>query len=128
MNINWRGALIYLLILIAAGALILGIFPMNTPEEEIPISDVARDINNGIVKSVAVEENTLEVTYKNSDTKPSRKENGIEVAENLLALGVTSKHLEEVDIQVEPPSAWGEWLAILGSFLPFVLLAEAAQN
>lgn len=123
MNVNWRGALIYLLILIAAGALILGVFPMDTPMEEIPISELAQDINNGNVKSIAVQENILEVTYRNSDTITSRKENGIDLAENLLALGVSSENLERVDIQVEPPSPWAEWVAILGSFLPFIFLA-----
>jgi cell division protease FtsH len=91
--------------------------------EEIPISELAQDINNGNVKSIAVQENILEVTYRNSDTITSRKENGIDLAENLLALGVSSENLERVDIQVEPPSPWGEWVAILGSFLPFIFLA-----
>ena len=80
MNVNWRGALIYLLILIAAGALILGVFPMSTPEDEIPISKLAQDINNNLVKEISVEENKLEVTYRNSDTAASRKETGVDLA------------------------------------------------
>ena len=40
MNVNWRGALIYLLILVAAGALIMGVFPMSDTVEEIPISEI----------------------------------------------------------------------------------------
>ncbi len=123
MSVNWRGALIYLLILIAAGALILGVFPTEGQMEEIPISELARDVDNGNVKSILVEENNLEITYRNSDTLASRKEAEVDLPENLLALGVSSENLERVDIQVEPPSAWGEWLAILGSFLPFVFLA-----
>jgi cell division protease FtsH len=123
VNVNWRGALIYLLILIAAGALILGVFPMNTPAEEKPISEIAQDINNILVRSIVVEDNSLEVTYKNGETIAGRKETGIDLAENLLALGVRKENLEKVDIQVEPPSPWGEWLAILGSFLPFIFLA-----
>ena len=50
MNVNWRGALVYVLILIAAGALILGVFPMGGTEEEIPISQVVRDVNDRSVK------------------------------------------------------------------------------
>ncbi len=123
MNVNWRGALIYLLILVAAGALVLGVFPMDSAMEEIPVSELAQDISNRTVKSVLVEENSLEITYRNGATIASRKESGVDLPENLLALGVSSERLEEVDIQVEPPSPWGEWLAILGSFLPFVFLA-----
>ncbi|MGD9146055.1 MAG: ATP-dependent zinc metalloprotease FtsH, partial [Anaerolineae bacterium] len=123
MNVNWRGALVYLLILIAAGALILGVFPMGETEEEIPISQVAQDVNDRGVKSIAVKDNELEVTFDDDTTIISRKEQGIDLPENLLGLGVTEENLEQTDIQVEPPSPWGEWLAILGSFLPFVFLA-----
>jgi cell division protease FtsH len=123
VNVNWRGALIYLLILIAAGALILGVFPMGETVEKIPISQVAQDINDGNVKSIAVKDNELEVTFEDETIVASRKEEGIDLPENLLALGVTQKTLEATDIQVEPPSPWEKWLAILGSFLPFVLLA-----
>jgi cell division protease FtsH len=123
VNVNWRGALVYLLILIAAGALILGVFPMGGTEEETPISQVAQDVNDGSVKSIAVKDNELEVTFDDETTIISRKEEGIDLPENLLALGVTRENLEQTDIQVEPPSPLGEWLAILGSFLPFVFLA-----
>ena len=123
MNVNWRGAIIYLLILIAAGALILGVFPMGETSEEISISQIAQDINEGKVKSIVVKDNELEVTFDDATTVISRKEEGVDLPENLLALGVTEEALESTDIQVEPPSPWGEWLAILGSFLPFVFLA-----
>ncbi len=123
MNVNWRGALIYLLILVAAGALILGIFPLDTDLEQIPISQLAQDINDGKVKSVAVQENGLEVTYQDDRTVGSRNESGADLPETLLGLGVRPEALEGTDLQVEPPSPWGEWLAILGSFLPFIFLA-----
>jgi cell division protease FtsH len=123
VNVNWRGAIIYLLILIAAGALILGVFPMNGSSEEIPISQIAQDVNDGKAKSIVVKDNEIEVTFDDATTVISRKEDGIDLPENLLALGVSQEALESTDIQVEPPSPWGEWLAILGSFLPFVFLA-----
>ena len=123
MNVNWRGALIYLLIFVAAGALMLGLFPMNNRLEEIPISDLVCDINKGQVESIVVSDSGLEVTYKAGKTVASRKEEGTDLPKTLLGLGVTPEALEKVDIQVEPPSPWGEWLAILGSFLPFIFLA-----
>ena len=81
MNVNWRGALVYLLILIAAGALILGVFPMGRTEEEIPISQVAQNVNDGEVKSIAVKENELEVTLEGEETIISRKEEGVDLPE-----------------------------------------------
>ena len=123
MNVNWRGALIYLLIFVAAGALMLGLFPMNNRLEEIPISDLVSDINKGQVESIVVSDSGLEVTYKAGKTVASRKEEGADLPKTLLGLGVTAEALEKVDIEVEAPSPWGEWLAILGSFLPFIFLA-----
>ncbi len=123
MKVNWRGALIYLLILVAAGALLMGLFPINSNLEEIPISELGQDINAGKVESIVVEDDSLEVTYKGGTVVASRKEQGIDLPEMLLGLGVSSVALEQTDIQVKPPSPWGEWLAILGSFLPFIFLA-----
>jgi cell division protease FtsH len=111
------------LILVAAGALILGIFPLDNSLEEIAISKLAEDINTGTVKSVAVQDNDLEVSYNDGSKVGARKESGTDLPETLLGLGVRPEALEEVDIEVEPPSPWGEWLAILGSFLPFIFLA-----
>ncbi len=123
MNVNWRGALIYLLIMIAAGALILGIFPINGDVQAIPVSELASDINAGKVESIVVDGDDLEAAYQGSKTVASRKEEGVDLPETLLGLGVTPEALEQVDVQIKPPSAWGEWLAILGSFLPFIFLA-----
>ena len=123
MNVNWRGALIYLLILVAVGALILGVFPTEGALEEIPISELAQAIDNRNVRSILVEDSSLEITYRNNEVIASRKEMGVDLPENLLALGVSPENLAEVDIKVEPPSPWADWLAILGSFLPFIFLA-----
>ena len=123
MKVNWRGALIYGLIVIAAVALILGIFPMNKPVQEVPISKLTEDINAGKVKSIVVKDSELDVTYQDNQTIVSRKEQDVDLTKTLLALGATSAALEKVDIQVKPPNPWGEWLTILGSFLPFIFLA-----
>jgi cell division protease FtsH len=109
--------------LVAAGALILGIFPVDNQEQEVPISDIARDISAGKVESITVRDSELEVTYSDGQTAAARKAPGTDIAETLLGLGVSPLAMEAVDIQVEPPSPWGEWLAILGSFLPFIFLA-----
>jgi cell division protease FtsH len=76
-----------------------------------------------LVESVSVEDNNLTVAYQDGTEVTSRKESDVDLTETLLGLGVGPEALDQVDIQVEPPNPWGEWLAILGSFLPFVFLA-----
>ncbi|MFC2037145.1 ATP-dependent zinc metalloprotease FtsH [Chloroflexota bacterium] len=123
MNINWRGAIVYLLILIAAGALILGIFPTSESLEDITLSQLVADVNQGKVKAVSVKNEELKVTYQDDSTVASRKEEAVDLTQALVEMGVEPMALDQVDIEVEPPNAWGEWAAILGSFLPFVFLA-----
>jgi cell division protease FtsH len=123
VNVNWRGLLVYAIIFLAAGALIMGLFPMEGGTEEIALSKVVEDVNAGKIESVAIDGNELQITYNGGREVLSRKETGIEVTENLLGLGAEPTALEKVDIEVTPTSAWADWLAILGSFLPFVLVA-----
>jgi cell division protease FtsH len=123
VNVNWRGALVYFLILIVAGALIFGLFPARQRLEEISLSQLVADIDAGKVKSITVQDNDLEVAYKGSRVVSSRKEEGVDLTKTLLGLGVNSEALAQVDLQVKPRSPLGEWLAILGSFLPFIFLA-----
>jgi cell division protease FtsH len=111
------------LIFLAAVVLIFGLVPMDGNPEELPLSDLVAAINAGKVKSIAVQEDELEVTYNGGEVVSSRKENGTELTEALLGLGAGQEELGAVDIQVEPPSPWGDWLVALGSFLPFIFLA-----
>ncbi len=123
MKVNWRGALVYLLILIAAGALILGVFPTSEELDEVSLSQLVTDINEGRVQSVVVQDQDLKVTYESDEIVASRKEEDVELTETLVALGTNPAALDKVDIEVEPRNPWGQWVAILGSFLPFVFLA-----
>jgi cell division protease FtsH len=123
VNVNLRGALVYLLILIAAGALILGVFPRDERLDEITISQLVKDVNAGQAKSISVEENTLEASYKDGSTVASRKEAELDLTQNLLNLGAEPNAMEKVDIEVKPRNPFGDWLAILGSLLPFIFLA-----
>ena len=123
MNLNWRGALTFLLVMVIGGALFYSFFQTNNQLEEVSLSQLVSDINSSKVKSVTVVDNDLEVTYNGGTIVASRKEPGVELAESLLGLGAEPAKLNKVDLQVEPPNPWGEWLAILGSFLPFIFLA-----
>jgi cell division protease FtsH len=114
---------VYLFIFIIAGALVLGVLPMNHRLNEISLSQLVTDINAGDVKSINVQDNQLQVTLANGDIVGSRKEQNVDLTQTLLDLGVTPQSLDQVDLTVQPPSPWTEWLAILGSFLPFVFLA-----
>ena len=123
MKTSWRGALIYLLILIVVGYVLLRVIPMADRQQEVSLSKVVTDIGTGQVKGIVVRGDDLTVTYKGESTVLSRKEEGIDLTQSLNALGVDPLALDGVDIKVEPASAWGQILAVAGSFLPLILVA-----
>lgn len=123
MTANWRGALVYLLILVVAGALILGVIPTAERLQETSLTQLVSDINDGQVRSITVKSEDLRITLQNGKTLASRKEAGIDLTKTLLGLGADPSALDKVDLLVEPPSPWRDILAILGSFLPFLFLA-----
>ena len=84
MNINWRGALVYLLILVAAGALVLGVFPTAETLETKALSELANDINEGKVQTVKVAGNEISATYEDGSEFSSRKEDELDLTESLL--------------------------------------------
>ena len=123
MKARWRGAVIYLLILVGIGYVLLRVIPMANRQEVVPLSRVVADIGAGQVTGIVVSGNDLTVTYTGGTTVMSRKEEGTELTKSLTAFGVDSVALDSVDIKVQPASAWGQVLAIAGSFLPLVLVA-----
>jgi cell division protease FtsH len=123
VNLNWRGVLTFLLFIAIGGALFYSFFQTGNHVEEVSLSQLVADINAGTVSSIKVVDNDLEVTYNGGRVVTSRKEARVELTESLLSLGAEPGELSKVDLQVEPPNPWGEWLTILGSFLPFIFLA-----
>jgi cell division protease FtsH len=123
VNANRRGALLSFLILIAAVVMIFFIFPRGQEMEEISLTKLASDINERRIDTITVEESDLTVDYSNGTVVASRKEIGVDLTQTLLGLGVDQAAMDQIDIDIKPPSQLGEWLAILGSFLPFILLA-----
>jgi cell division protease FtsH len=121
---NWtRNAFVYLLIIVAAVALFMGVNPMtdNGPKE-MDISTLAEKISAGSVKSIVIRENDLTVTMKNDDIYISHKDDQASLMETLRDLGVTTEELRTVEMNVAPPSQWGGWITLLGTLLPLLLV------
>jgi len=97
VNVNWRGAILYFLILLVASALIFGLFPTQRHLQEVPLSQVVTDVDDGLVKSIKVKDSDLEITYEDGKTVASRKEAGVDLTKTLLGLGVNPVALDDVD-------------------------------
>ena len=94
---------------------------------EIPINQLAADVEAGKVSSIKVDSNQVEVQYKNLEQKTisiSSKEPQSGLVEQLVQLGVSPEKLRDpqLSIQIVVPGFWSEALVALLNFLPFILM------
>jgi cell division protease FtsH len=117
-----RNGLMYLIIVVIAVALFYNVYSASTGLTPVPITSVAEDVREGRISKIVVSGDELKITRTNGVEVVSRKEPGADLTEVLTNLGVTQEMLNGVIIEVQTPSEWGSWLAILSSFLPLILI------
>ncbi len=126
MNSRNQSFLVYFLLIVAIAAMFYMGFRQDTSSEEVlTINQVAYDIQAGEVTRILVEsDNKLVVIYNDGTEKPSQKESGATLVEQLIGLGVTPEKLvpDNINLEVKPPSAWVGVLSSLGFFLPVLLM------
>ena len=121
-----RISLLYLLLF---AALVFFVFfnyqQQFSQQEALNLNQVAADIKAGLVARVVTDEEQLTIVYNNGEERIAQKEPNATTVDQLLALGVTPEQLgpDNVDIQIQPPSAWLGVLTALGYILPFLILA-----
>jgi len=98
--------------------------------EEVPLSQVAYDVNNGTVKRIVVKGDTLQIFYASSTNaeasveKSSKKESDVGLTDTLVNYGVNPEALSRVTIDIKGPSGFLFWLGNLAPFLiPLLFIA-----
>src|SRR5512136_2719815 len=110
-----RNNMVYLLIIVAIGAIIFTALRSNSVQtEDVPLSQVATLINQGKVKEIIVSGDDLKVDTGQIIT--SRKDSTIDLPAQLANLGVDPKAWALVKYSVDRPAEWGTLLSTL-SFL-----------
>jgi cell division protease FtsH len=94
---------------------------------EIPINQLAADVEAGKVSSIKVDGNRVEVQYKNLEQKTisiSSKDPQSGLVEQLIQLGVSPEKLRDpsLSIQILVPGFWSEALIAFLNFIPFILM------
>ena len=123
---NWkdslRNYLVYVVIVMVGLVLLYTyVLPQQTGPEEISFSQAVTDIKDDKVEKATVEGNVVRLEYQDSNVeKITNKEPGDSFVSQLDTYGVDPS---AVTIETKGEGSAGVWLSLLGTFLPFLLLA-----
>jgi len=112
---NIAGAIFFFMLITA---LYLAVSGDGKVIPEVAISDLAKSVSAGEVKTILVEGDKLTVTYKSDEIKTTKKEIDSALSQTLFNYGVTSSALAKTEILIKDESGFMFWLANL---LPFLL-------
>ena len=85
---------------------------------EIPISNLAQNVSEGIVKTIVVAGDKLTITYKDDEIKTAKKEVGSSLSQTLFNYGVLNEALSKTEIEIKDESGF---MFLLLNILPFLL-------
>lgn len=89
----------------------------NRPQsQEVPISQIAKEIKDGQIQRVVVEGNKVTAITKDNNNLVSYKE----ASQGLKDYGITT---EQVVVDIKNPDSGAVWSTLLSVLLPFILLA-----
>lgn len=114
---------IVLAFLVISGIFILYNAPAQKPQE-VDLSEMVNEINDGKVKKITVEGNKLSVELNDNSKQKANKESESSLTESLKNYGVDAEKLKNVKVEIKGESTFGFWVsAILPFLLPFILIA-----
>ena len=124
MNNRSRNLFVYILIIAAIAAIVFGVRSNTSEARQLTASELARDINDGLVRSVEVsDEGEVTATYRNNETRKTQiNPNTEDPAALLESLGASREMLQQVDFEFTKPSNLFNWIGLIGTFLPLLLI------
>ena len=87
----------------------------TTPNQDVPISQIAKEVSDGTISQITVDGNKITATTKDKVTQVAYKES----SQGLKDYGITG---DKVPINIKNPDAGAIWTTILSILLPFLLL------
>lgn len=107
-----------ILIMMLLTALYLTLSGETKKTTEISISELAKSVSLGEVKTISVEGEEIKATFNNEEVKKTKKEAEASLSQTFSELGVDKVALQNVNIEVKNPSGF---MVVLMNLLPFLL-------
>ncbi|HVC33837.1 MAG TPA: ATP-dependent zinc metalloprotease FtsH [Chloroflexota bacterium] len=121
-----RDILVWVLLLGVPLLLVIFMLPQSLPSgnPQLPISQVALDVQRGDVRSLTVQGDTVLVQFVDGTAAQTQIETGATLLDTLRAEGVTAAQLADVSVQVASQPFWASLGALIW-LLPIVLIVGA---
>lgn len=107
-----------ILIMMLLTALYLALSGESKKTTEISISELAKSVSLGEVKTITVEGEEIKATFVNEEVKKTKKEAEASLSQTFSELGVDKLALQNVNIEVKNPSGF---MVVLMNLLPFLI-------
>ena len=118
-----RNGFVWIVLIIAVVALWFTFMGGGDSSKSMNFADVAADIKAGKVERLvtADDSNEIKVEYRSGETRSTRLPPGdVNVWDALSYFGIAA---QDVEVQANPGSSWGNWLGALTFLLPMLFLA-----
>ena len=119
-----RNSLVLLVLIVIITVLIFQFRGASPQKEPLGINELARLIRAGQVSKIIIDENDLEIVYRNGENDLSRVEPSKTAIEQLLDLGVTSDDLSSdiIKLEIKQPSNLNNVISLVTYILPVLLV------
>jgi cell division protease FtsH len=121
----WNNILSTVLLLIFITAAYSYVADTTVEPEQLSLSEIVTQVQNGEVDEIVVRGSQLEVSYFDEERNNSeaKKETGTAASETLANFGVTPEQLSQVKIDVQNETGFAYWLRNFAPFLfPLIFL------
>ncbi|MBA3733218.1 ATP-dependent zinc metalloprotease FtsH [Patescibacteria group bacterium] len=85
--------------------------------EAIAISQLSQDVKAGLVKSILVKGESLDIEYRTGEKKTSKKEESEALLQTLVNYGVTKDQISQVSIDIKNDTGLGYWILNLAPII-----------
>jgi cell division protease FtsH len=94
------------------------------PEKNIPLNQLALDINQGIVSKITIKSDNVEIVYKDDTKANLKKETDAALSQSLDNFGVDKGKLAQVSFETNTTESVWAWLAplLLTTILPLAII------